>query len=268
MKTSTALMGACLSADQYDTAIKVFEQMLKSDETPDGYALNLAIRAYCEKGKFEEATKILSEQKDGYHEFSGKEIMFCYNYVIQSSLEQNQSNVTRAVFTELLDSGYIPSKMTFKAIAQGMGLPRKEHFDQGKQILSHRDVADDFKFLLFVLDSIEKRKLFCSGLFYTNIIFETARLGGLPKKIGSLIVESKKCTMDLLDNNCLPNPSNQEYSWELLFKEWDSRKYRNEKPKLPPIRVRTNGNVIRRILTAEQSVSYGINRRSNKRRIR
>jgi len=72
---------------------------------PNGHALSYGICACCETGNFEDAAKILTEQKDGYFDMSGKEIMFCYNYLKNASLKQHCYDIARAALTELLASG-------------------------------------------------------------------------------------------------------------------------------------------------------------------
>jgi len=287
IKTLTALMSSCLEANQPETAVSVFTQItkestLKGRVKPDGYALSYGIKAYCELGNFEEASRILSEQKDGYFDMSGKEIMFCYNYLINASLKQRRYDIARSALTELLASGYIPSKLTFKSILQALDIP---HINKKRGELSNPEIVaqtiennmNNFKFLLFTLDSLESRKLQCDDIFYSNILFECARLGALPKKIGSLLVKSKKRTNELqieqqehksLSSLFISEQSNMGNNatvvvptWASLYENWDSKKYRDTDPDLPMYRVRIGSKDIRQILNAEQAVSIKMNRR-------
>lgn len=135
---------------------------------------------------------------------------------------------------------------------------------------------NNFNFLLFVLDSLERRKLPCDGNFYANILFESARLGALPKKIGSLLVKSKKKTIELqMEQKSLSSlfSSDQMRSshddiiptWTTMYEHWDSKKYREVDPELPVFRVRIGSKDIRQILAAEQAVSSYRGTRMNRR---
>ena len=74
-----------------------------------------------------------------------------------------------------------------------MDLPHKKKSKNTAQTIE--TTINTFKFLLFVLDSLEARKLQYDGIFYTNVLFECAKLGALPKKIDLLLVKSKKKTI-------------------------------------------------------------------------
>ena len=116
IKTLTALMSSCLEANQPETAVSVFTQISKDVTSkgsvkPDGYALSYGVKAYCEVGNFEEASRILSEQKDGYFDMSGKEIMFCYNYLINASLKQHQYDIARSALVSFFYNLFIFRKV-------------------------------------------------------------------------------------------------------------------------------------------------------------
>jgi len=125
---------------------------------------------------------------------------------------------------------------------------------------------NNFNFLLFVLDSLERRKLSYDGNFDTNILFKSARLGALPKKIGSLLVKSKKKTIELqIEQKSLSSLFSSDQiksshdniipAWMTMYKYWDSKKYRDVDPELPVFRVKISSKDIRQILAAEQAVS-------------
>ena len=100
LKTLTSLMSACISANEIDQALEVYNQAVKVSKSSDsfnldGFILTLAIRAYCEKGDFASAAEIMTAQKDGYTEMSGRDIMYGYNYFIESSLKQEKFDVAR-----------------------------------------------------------------------------------------------------------------------------------------------------------------------------
>jgi hypothetical protein len=91
IKTLTVFMGGCISAGKTDFAI----QMYRKIRTPDGYAMKLGIRAFSEAGDFESAASLLAEQRDGYSQMSGKDVMASYNYVIKAALQQGKYDVAR-----------------------------------------------------------------------------------------------------------------------------------------------------------------------------
>jgi len=260
MMTLTALMQASLKADQADTAITIFSE-LKKISTPDGRALSMGIRAYCDAGNYRQAAHILSEQKTG-KEMSGKDIMYSYNYFLYSSLKSLQYESARQSLTEFLKYGFIPSKATFQLILDGLNIPKKRSSFTKKQ----ENEKESFKFLLFVLDSLEKRKLSINAYFYTTILFDCSLIGGLAKKIGSLMTDAKETTTALNLENRLPSKSN-ELSWETLYLNWDSKKYRNSDPELPLLRVRTLSKEVRNILASEQSVNPFRNRFSRREKL-
>jgi hypothetical protein len=83
MKTLTALMSASLSAGKFDYAIDVYKKISK----PDGLAMTLALRGYCDKGDFENVLSILRSQRSNQHVLSGRQIMSSYNYLLMKTLE-------------------------------------------------------------------------------------------------------------------------------------------------------------------------------------
>ena len=88
----------------------------------------------------------------------------------------------------LLRRGFVPPKTTLAIIIKTLGLFEK------KTVSSTEVTAKDnftFKFLLDILDAFGKRKLELSGQFYAAILAEGARMGGLEKRIASLIVQGR-----------------------------------------------------------------------------
>lgn len=107
LKTLTSLMSACMASNNIQQAIDVYCQALQISKgshsfQADGTMLTLAIKAFSEKGEFMEASKILSEQKDGYHQMSGKDIMFSYNYLITAALKNKDFEVARSSMVSIL----------------------------------------------------------------------------------------------------------------------------------------------------------------------
>merc|ERR1712174_84069 len=193
---------------------------------------------------------IFYQNKKTGKEMSGKDIMYSYNYFLYSSLKSLQYESARQSLTEFLKYGFIPSKTTFQLILDGLNIPKKRSSFTKKQ----ENEKESFKFLLFVLDSLEKRKLSINAYFYTTILFDCSLIGGLAKKIGSLMTDAKETTTALNLENRLPSKSN-ELSWETLYLNWDGKKYRNSDPELPLLRVRTLSKEVRSILASEQSVN-------------
>mmetsp|Transcript_428 Transcript_428/g.1292 ORF Transcript_428/g.1292 Transcript_428/m.1292 type:complete len:358 (+) Transcript_428:111-1184(+) len=259
LKTFTALMGGCLSSGKPKYALEVFDKI----DDPDGYALTLGVKAYCEFGDFASATKILTEQKDGYHEMSGKEIMSSYNYVIQASLQRFRYGIAREAMSELLQSGYIPSKVTFRAIQDGLGLiPKKGQVRKAPLKTEMTEAKAKHDFLLFVLDSLEARRLPCSGSFYASILFEGSRIGGLRKKLSSLLAQARtesKREGEQLSSDIVECDSDEVcLGWEDLICNY--AEYRDKlgiEIPLPSLHVRVGEKEIRNVLAAERSVTYG-----------
>jgi pentatricopeptide repeat protein len=82
MKTLTALMSASLSAGKFDYALEVYGKI----SNPDGHAMTLALKAYCDKGEYDRVLTILRTQRSNHHEMSGKQIMSIYNYFLERTL--------------------------------------------------------------------------------------------------------------------------------------------------------------------------------------
>jgi len=78
MKTLTALMGACVSADKHEFALDVYKKM----KSPDGYALTLALRAHSGLGDVDKALSMMQSSDI----LSGKQIMLSYNYMFGTAL--------------------------------------------------------------------------------------------------------------------------------------------------------------------------------------
>ena len=137
----------------------------------------------------------------------------------------------------------------------------------GNQSDDESEDIEKFKYLLTVLDAIEKRKLYCTGLMYSCILSEGARLGGLYKKIASLINKSHSDASHLkvqVQQEEVPK-YDVDLRWRDLLDNYSNYKSSLDKIELPPIRVRINQKEIRQVLFAEQRVTYGAIRKSTKR---
>jgi len=167
IKTLTALMGSCISAGKYDTAMDVYAKI----PNPDGYVQTLAIRAKCGMGLFEEALNCVSSSiKSGENSLSGKQLMQSYNCIIGAALEEEQFLLAKQAMDNLLSEGLIPSKKSFQRIIDSLNLtPAKENFkDSGEKRNKNEDAQ--FEYLLGVLDALEARKLSCSAPFYSAVL--------------------------------------------------------------------------------------------------
>lgn len=262
LKTFTSLMSGCLSSGKTSYALDIFGKISEHD----GLSLELGIRAFCDSGDFASATSILTEQRDGRREMSGKQVMASYNYILGAALGQRKFDVARAALTELTDSGYIPSKQTFRIIPEALSLVPKKGQQREKVNDDNREESETaFDFMLFVMDLMDRRKLPVAGSFYASVLFEGSRAGGLRRDVASLIAESKLgaeggTLIDLSDvvecadeDSCL--------GWQDVLENY--AEYEGKGIALPTVRVQTDSKSIRSVLAAEQRVSFG---RRNRRR--
>lgn len=284
LKTLTALMSACLYSEQINYALDVYSQICKiaGESTSgsfklDGFVLTLALRAHCQNGDFVSASEILTSQKDGYSEMTGKEIMSSYNYLINASLQQREYDVARSAVTELLQSGYIPSKITFENILKGLELDAYPKKRPQNYSTSETDVGKDkLEFLLFILDSLGGRNLQISGSFYAAILVEGVRIGGLGRKMASLLGRARAQEMEgtsFHDTDVAGDDVERHVlSWQGIFSYIQSSSNDdNEKNKiydanLPILSVRVGQKEARLVLTAESPVVY--NARQKQRQFR
>lgn len=128
---------------------------------------------------------------------------------------------------------------------------------------------ESFDFLLFVIDSLRTRNLPCDGSFYSTVLHSGARIGGLRRKIASLLAESRAATVDsnigdragaiVLDEEA---KGKTVVGWADLVQNYDVYKERlGEDVELPPLAVRIASKEVRQVLAAEQRVTYGKQRR-------
>jgi hypothetical protein len=167
--------------------------------------------------------------------------------------------------TELLESGYIPSKITFLAILEALDLlplkrtQRKLEYNDPKKAANSSN-PEKFDFLLFVLDSIHTRKIPCDGLFYACMLFEGARVGGLRKKIASLLAVAREATNG---DGARIKVDEQEIqkreilTWDMLVNHYSEyRDSLNKEVFLPNMRVRITDKDARLVLSAERGLTY------------
>ena len=149
--------------------------------------------------------------------------------------------------TGLLRAGYIPSKLTFNAIIDGLSL--QSDMSLTSVSMKNSILSDEkFQYLLFTLDSLEGRKLVVDTTFYSSILMSAAQAGGLRKVI------------EFTDGRPNLNPRSDEIGashvkWEDLFQNYDNYKDKvGQSALLPPVRVTTKD--LSRVLAAEQAVTY------------
>lgn len=255
LKTMTALMGACMSSGKFTLATEVYKQL----EEPDSVAMLKGIEAFCLNGNFNEAMSILLN-KESLSKLSGKQQMKAYEHLLRTSLSTTNLEVARCVFKSFLGAGFIPSKGTFHLIIEALELipPTRKNLPFAKIT-----TEASFDFVLFVLDSIHDRKLPCDSYFYTSVLLAGSRLGGLRRKICSLMTESRAQTVEpqsrqsqiLLDENTATVLT--EVSWEDLLLNYDRHKaHLRIHIRLPSLAVRIGREEMRQVLSAEQEVTY------------
>jgi pentatricopeptide repeat protein len=279
LKTLTALMGACISDNKFSYALDLYKKM----KYPDGYAQSLAIRAHCGVGDFGAALNMIQNKE----QLSGKQTMKSYNYIKGSALNKRDftsafmalvsacfsvdfifikkstnvvtqlTSITLLLQDDLLKRGFIPSKETLQVIVKTLGL-----FEKKQSISSQNDESDNsaFVFLINVLDACNKRKLQISGQFYAGVLVEGARLGGLERKIASMISTAKTDVSreDVHFEDAVVNSETiRQVSWSELLLQYNHLKDQLEVIKLPSIRVQITDRELRRqVLSAERAVSY------------
>lgn len=267
IKTLTSLMSACLYANQTQQALDVYGQTVKIAEESDsieldGSILSLAVKAFCDNNDFISASKLLTEQKDGYQDMSGKEIMQCYDYIIHKSLKQNEYEIARSAMTELLLSGYIPSKAIFENVVKALNIDvssrknRREKVQFGKS--KDRDTKK-LQFMLFVLDSISARKLPVGGMFYSAILMEGVRIGGVGRKIATIMGKARAHTKEFggTSYDSSETSETKEQNWETLlqlFENDEVEKNEDSSSNPPFLRVRVGKKEARQVMEAEGPV--------------
>jgi len=262
-KTLTALMSAMLAGRKYDAASDIFTKI----RSPDSYAISVGLQALCYAGRFEQAQNLLAGQKCGQKALKGKQVMDGYNVLLRSSLGAGDFNMARDTLTGLLGAGYIPSKATFATIVEALRL--SSDLTKFSKSTSANDTvqphsAEAFEFCLFLVDSLDSRKLNIDPAFYSALLFSGARLGGLHRRIASLLSHSRNssrsdrgtmstlCESDVA-KDCAPI---RLASWEELYTDYGILKSQlGQEIELPSIRVSTKKGY-GRILAAEQAVAY------------
>jgi len=269
MKTMTALLSACLSAEQPQLAVDIYHRI----PNPDSQAVTKGLKALSLAGRGDEALAMLSKEGTVAEGIQGKPLNKIYESLFQDSIKVDDYNLARRVLTSLMGKGNIPSKTILQRIFESMSLTLKEglvanisYSESGfitRQSLDEQD-AEKFRFLLFLIDSISNRNLPCEASLYATTLQFGNHLGGLPRKISALLVSSKAASgvyvneKDKLidegsscENECLIS------GWEDLYQSFDELRNQIEGPlSLPKLNVRIASRDISRVLKAEKNLSY------------
>lgn len=254
IKTLTSLMGACLSGNNPDYALGIFKKI----ENPDGYSRSLAVRGYCNIGNHEQALDFINEAH--YMSLmSGKQIMSSYNYVIGSCLKMKRYDIAIQAITNLLDQNYIPAKRTFRVMIENLELKRP--YTPTTQKTGVNDQVNDvkkFDFMISVFDGLDRRRLSCDSYFYSSVLREGRRIGGLRRRVASLMVKSRIENSDKqYQSRIIEDVATQidHLSWmEILTHYSVHRENLDQVALLSPVRVMINEKEIRQIIQAEQGI--------------
>mmetsp|Transcript_5213 Transcript_5213/g.5771 ORF Transcript_5213/g.5771 Transcript_5213/m.5771 type:complete len:1107 (-) Transcript_5213:195-3515(-) len=267
IKTMTALLSACLSAEEPELAVDIFRRI----PNPDSYAVMKGLLALSQAGKVDEALIMLSEKDTVAGSIQGKMLNKVYESLFQNSMELNDFMLARRVQQSLLGKGNIPSKAIFHTMFENMSLtfPKDlvSHISYTSGGLLKRKSLDEqdcekFKFLLFLVDSLSGRNLPCEAPLYSTILSFGHHLGGLPRKISALMVSAKAHSglygdqnMKLIDDGC--ETACIIVGWEDLYKSYDELRSEIDGPSsLPDLHVRISGRELSRVLYAEKEFSY------------
>ena len=268
IKTMTALLSACISAEEPDLAVEIF----KGIPNPDSYAVEKGLIALSLAGRGDEALTMLLEKGTGAEMIRGKSLNRIYEALFRNSIDVDDYGLARRVMKCLIAKGNIPSKATLQKIFQSMGLTLKKglvsnvsYSDAGfvtRQTQNEQD-NEKFEFLLFLIDTITDRNIPCEASLYATILQFGNHLGGLPRKMSALLVSAKSAT-DLRGNDktklmgegssCENENECLISGWEDLFVSFD--KLKNQIEVLPKLEVRIASRELSWVLKAEKNLSY------------
>jgi pentatricopeptide repeat protein len=261
LQTLTAVMGACLAAGKPKLAAQLYQRI----ESPDGYAMYQGIQAFCESGDLVQAAETLATQRRGSRLLSGQQMMQSYQRLLGSAIELRDYAMAQRAFLDLLEKGYIPSKSILYTIFESMDLKKQG----GLSITGEHDPAN-FQFLLFMLDALRVRNLPVEGILYIKALSSGAHLGGLPRKVASLLARAKSKDSAVEVSHIYSLPSDSTFSeedrvisgWVDLLEKYECLpKESMLLSQLPQLPVRLATRDLARVLRAEQSVTYS-NRRN------
>ncbi|KAG6396982.1 hypothetical protein SASPL_143143 [Salvia splendens] len=128
--TYTALIQVLCKKDSVEKAIVVFEDMLMKDDCePTIQTYNVVIRYCCEDGKLERALEIFGKMNGG----SCLPNLDTYNILIGSMFVRKKSDdllVAGKLLIEMVDRGFMPRRLTFNRVLNGLMLTGNQGFAQ------------------------------------------------------------------------------------------------------------------------------------------
>jgi pentatricopeptide repeat protein len=254
LQTLTAVMGACIASDRPDLAVQLFRRI----ENPDGYAMAQGISSLWKSGALASAADYIEEHGGRDSAMTGSEIMRSYTDIFRAAVRADDLDIARRVLTDLLKKGYIPKKQMFSSISDVVRAKRSPR--PTKQVTLREDMFD---LCLFIIDSLRNRNLPIDGSFYATTLMVGNRLGGLSRKIASLLAASK--TVEETNQQLLATtesePTNSYHPWEELKNNYNSYKSSLE-DKLAPLPVRIPANNMRAVMKAEYLVAFVPNKKN------
>lgn len=270
-KTMTALLTACIAAEESELAVDIFRRI----PNPDSYAITKGLLAMSQAGSGDEALLMISEKESVAGRIQGKQLNNIYQSLLRDAVNQKNFKLARRVVLSLLGKGNIPSKAMYQMVFECMdltfskGLARHISYAYGGLVpvqpksLNAEDV-EKFCFLLFLVDSLSDRNLPCEAPLYATILSFGHQLGDLPKKISALMVSAKSHAglysdrnIKFLDEERCDETACLIVGWDDLYKSFDELRHQIEGPSsLPELRVRISSNELSRVLNAEKNFSY------------
>ncbi len=147
----------------------------------------------------------------------------------------------------------------FRTIVENIETFAKVNTSDEKDKKATKEDNAKFEYLLATLDSLQNRKLQCTGSFYAAVLSEGARQGKLKRRLASIIAQKKT---DLVQRNVNVSDDKsskkvkQSVSWIELWKNYAMFKDRLDEIQLPSVRVNVNEREIRTVLFAERGVTF------------
>lgn len=182
---------------------------------------------------------------------SGKLIMRSYRHVIQAALEKHDYDLARQMLTDLLRKGYIPSKGITDTIVNSFGIFRSSVVEPTKEDKTR------FAFLLFVMDSLERRNLAVDGALYAAALTLGRQIGGVERRVANLLLQSKSEGQNTVilggEGNAEPKSMS---TWEEILGDETIRTKQSLDVVLPTLRIRVSSRNARQVFRSEQVVAF------------
>ena len=254
VRTLTAVMGACLQSGRADLAAKVYETM----DAPDGIAMRQGIRAMSrldEGSHIENAAQLLISQPPR-RKLNGKLTMLAYKDVLEGAVRNHKISVARDLLTDLLSRRFIPNKAMLQMVVDLWGLKHQYQRNKGASTITQ----DQFKFLLFCIDILERKNIPIESVLYTATLIAAQRLGTVSAKETALrLVESHHRQSESTEKEEATShgaPSTPPpLTWETLFDQHVAGVGESQSNISPRLRVRVSPKDFSRMMRAEQDFS-------------